>query len=238
MIKLFSEMGQNMNTAYIIVHGFGGNPSDVYSIKDNLLKYEINKNNIYLPLLYGHSTKKRGFVFGIKFTQMIEHLQNYITKISNSYDKIVLIGYSMGALLCMCVSINIKIDKLIVLNPPIHIWDFDSFRFWLGDDIKKRRLFHTRTLLRSIRYRVIRNNLELSRLRRFTIDNISKIKTDTYVIQSLHDYVANPMSGKFVYDNISSVKKGISYYKRTSHFIPNEKDLDVIMDDIYNWIKN
>jgi esterase/lipase len=239
MIKLiFRNEVQYMSIAYIIVHGFGGNPKDVYSIKNNLLKYDIKENDIYLPLLYGHNTQKRGFVFGIKYTEMIEHLKDYIYEISKKYDKIIVIGYSMGALLCMCVSMKIKIDKLIVLNPPIHIWDFNSFRFWFGDDLKKRRLFHTKTVLRSIRYRVIRNNLELTRLRHFTIDNISKITADTYVIQSLHDYVANPMSGKFVYDNISSTKKGISYYKRTSHFIPNEKDLDVIMEDIYNWIQN
>ncbi len=225
------------NIAYIIVHGFGGNPQDVYNIKTNLLKYDISQADIYMPLLYGHSINKRGFVFGIKYTQMIQHLDNYINKISKKYDEIVVIGYSMGALLCMCVSMKTKIDKLILLNPPIHIWDFDSFKFWFGDDIKKRRLFHTKTVLKSIKYRVIRNNLELSKLRHFTIDNISKVTTDTYVIQSLHDYVANPISGKFVYENISSVKKGISYYKRTSHFIPNEKDLDVIVEDVYKWIK-
>ncbi|MDD2377039.1 MAG: hypothetical protein PHD15_05660 [Clostridia bacterium] len=226
-----------MNTAYIIVHGFGGNPKDVYSIRDSLLKYDINENDMYLPLLFGHSMEERGFVFGVRYTQMVQHLKEYISKISKNYDEIIVVGYSMGALLCMCTSMEIKIDKLILLNPPIHIWDFDSFRFWFDDDIRKRRLFHTRTVLRSIKYRVIRNNLELSRLRHFTINNIAKITSDTYVIQSLHDYVANPMSGKFVYENISSKRKGISYYKRTSHFIPNEKDLDIIIEDIYNWIQ-
>ena len=226
-----------MNTAYIIVHGFGGNPKDVYSVRDSLLIYDIKENDMYLPLLYGHSMDERGFVFGVKYTEMVEHLKDYISEVCEKYDEIVVIGYSMGALICMGVSMEIKIDKLILLNPPIHIWDFDSFRFWFDDDIRRRRLFHTRTVLRSIKYRVIRNNLELSRLRHFIINNITKITCDTYVIQSLHDYVSNPMSGKFVYDNISSIKKGISYYKRTSHFIPNEKDLDIIMEDIYNWIQ-
>jgi len=238
VVKLYLEMRMRMSTAYIVVHGFGGNPKDVYSIKENLLKYNIKENDIYLPLLYGHSMEERGFVFGVKYPQMVEHLKDYISIVSRDYDTIIVIGYSMGALLCMCVSLEIKIDKLVVLNPPIHIWDFDSFRFWFDDDIKKRRLFHTRTVLRSIKYRVIRNNLELSKLRHFIINNIKKITVDTYVIQSLHDYVANPMSGKFVYENISSIKKGISYYKRTSHFIPNEKDLDIIIDDIYNWIQS
>lgn len=227
-----------MNTGYIVVHGFGGNPTDVYSIKDNLIKYKINEKDIYLPLLYGHSMEKRGFLFGIKYTQMIKHLKHYITNVSKKYDKIVLMGYSMGALLSLCVSMEMKIDKLIIINPPIHIWDFKSFRFWLGDDIKKRRLFHTKTVLRSMRYRVIRNNLELGKLRHYTIDNIAKVTADTYIIQSIHDYVAKPSSAKFVYDNISSQNKAISYYTRTSHFIPSEQDVEVVIDDIYNWLKN
>lgn len=227
-----------MKTAYIIVHGFGGNPKDVYGIRDGLLKYEINENNIYLPLIYGHNIKKRGFTFGTTYTEMIEYLKKDVKNISLNYDKIVLIGYSMGALLTMCVSIKIKIDKLILINPPIKIWDFKSFRFWLKDDIKKRRLFHTKTVLKSMRYKTIRNNLELRKLRLFTMDNISKITTDTYVVQSIHDYVAKPISGKYVYDNISSQNKGISYYSTTSHFIPSEKDVEIVVSDLQNWLKN
>lgn len=215
---------------------FGGNPKDVESIQKRLLKYDINEKNIYLPLLYGHSNEKRGFIFGITYEKMVEHLQKYITDLSINYDEIILIGYSMGALISMCVSMNIHINKLILINPPIHIWDFKSFRFWLSDDIKKRRLFHIKTVLGSIRYRVIRNNLELGRLRHFTIDNISKITCDTYIIQSTHDYVAKPSSGRFVYENISSNKIGISYYTATSHFIPSEQAIDVVVEDIYNWI--
>lgn len=227
-----------MKTAYIIVHGFGGNPKDVYGIRDELLKYQIDKNNIYLPLVYGHNMKKRGFKFGVTYIDMINHLKDYIEKISCEYDKIVLIGYSMGALLSMCVSMQIKIDKLILINPPIKIWDFKSFRFWLKDDIKKRRLFHTKTVLRSMKYKTIRNNLELRKLRHYTINNISKVTTDTYIIQSTHDYVAKPTSGKFVYNNISSQNKGISYYSTTSHFIPSEKDVDIVIKDVQNWLKN
>lgn len=227
-----------MKTAYIIVHGFGGNPKDVYGIRDGLLKYEINEKNIYLPLIYGHNMKKRGFNFETTYTEMIEHLKEEIQSISLNYDKIVLIGYSMGALLTMCVSIKIKIDKLILINPPIKIWDFKSFRFWLKDDIKKRRLFHTKTVLKSMKYKTIRNNLELRKLRFFTMDNISKITTDTYVVQSIHDYVAKPTSGKYVYDNISSQNKGISYYSTTSHFIPSEKDVEIVVRDLQNWLKN
>lgn len=226
-----------MNIAYIVVHGFGGNPKDVYSIRDNLIKLGINEKDIYLPLLYGHNMNKRGFVFGITYMEMIEDLKKYVLKIKQKYDNIVLIGYSMGALISMCVSMKVAIDKLIIINPPIYIWDFDSFRFWFKDDIMKRRLFHTKTVLRSMRYKVIRNNLVLSKLRRYTINNISKVTTDTFVIQSIHDYVAKPASAKFVYDNISSQKKGISYYTRTSHFIPNEKDIGAIIEDVYNWTK-
>lgn len=227
-----------MDAAYIVIHGFGGNPKDVYSIRDNLLKHNIKEKDIYLPLLYGHSMQQRGFVFGVTYVQMLQHLKNYIKKVSKNYDKIIIIGYSMGALLSMCVSIEMKIDKLVLINPPIHIGDLSSFRFWFTDDIKKRRLYHTRTVLRSFKYRVLRNNLELSKLRHYTINNISKVTSDTYIIQSIHDYVASPSSGKFVYDNISSVKKGISYYTRTSHFIPKEEDVSAVIDDIYNWLKS
>lgn len=221
--------------AYIVIHGFGGTPNDVESIKEQLIINGIDKEDIYTPLLKGHGIKGR-IKIGTKYEDIIAELAEYVEKNCKVYDKIYVFGYSMGGLISMGLSVDIKIDKLILFNAPMHIWNFRNFLWTIVNKKPKQKVYHLKTVLSSLNYSKIRNSLELRRLQDYVRDNLENITSDTYIIQSVRDYVAQPASAKEIYDKIGSKEKKIKWYQETTHFMPNEECIDDVVCDSLNWV--
>lgn len=224
--------------AYIVVHGFGGSPKDVRTIKEQLKLKNINEEDIFTPLLLGHDGK--GVInLKIRFEEIVLDLKKYLEENCGNYEKIVLVGYSMGGLIVMALALETKIDVLVLVNAPMDIWVFKNF-MWTVYSVKDlhRKVYHVKIVLSSINYKKIINNFELRRLQKYIKANLSKITSNTYIIQSEHDYVAKPMSAYEIYDNIGAKEKEIRWHKYTSHFIPDEEYVEEIMEDVLKWTSN
>lgn len=220
--------------AYVVVHGFGGIPKDIDSIKKELIINGIKEEDIYTPLLKGHG-KKGKIKIGTKYEDIIAELKAYVEDSCKSYDRIYLFGYSMGGLISMGLAINSKIDKLVLFNAPMHIWNFRNFLWTIMNKKPKQKVYHIKTVLSSLNYGKIRNSLELRKLQNYVRSNLKNIESDTYIIQSVHDYVAQPVSAREIYDEIGSKEKQIKWYQDTTHFIPDEECIDRVICDSLNW---
>lgn len=220
--------------AYVVVHGFGGIPKDIYSIKKELIINGIKEEDIYTPLLKGHG-KKGKIKIGTKYEDIIAELKEYVEGNCKEYDKIYLFGYSMGGLISMGLAINSRIDKLILFNAPMHIWNFRNFLWTIINKKPKQKVYHIKTVLSSFNYGKIRNSLELRKLQNYVRSNLKNIESDTYIIQSVHDYVAQPVSAREIYDEIGSKEKQIKWYQDTTHFMPSEECINDIIYDSLNW---
>lgn len=220
--------------AYIVVHGFGGVPKDVDSIKEELIANGINQEDIYTPLLKGHG-KKGKIKIGTKYEDIISGLKEYVDSNCKKYDKIYLFGYSMGGLISLGLAINAKIDKLVLFNAPMHIWNFRNFLWTIANKRPKQKVYHIKTVLSSFNYGKIRNSLELRRLQKYVRNNLKNIESDAYIIQSVHDYVAQPLSANEIYDEIGSKEKKIKWYQETTHFMPAEECIGSVICDSLNW---
>lgn len=224
---------------YVLLHGFGGHPSDVYGIKRELMACGVDESNIYSPMLKGHREGFDGFDFKVTYKDMIDEITEYIGSIKQDNNKIVLIGYSMGALVSMGVVLNIpeKIYKLIVINMPISVWNFKNFRYWIVQDVKIKSMYHLRTVLSTFKYTKLRNSVVFLKLEKYIDENLYKINTDIFIAQSTLDYVANPSSGEHIYGKVSSENKVIAIYEHSSHFIASEPEIQKAVFDIMNWLK-
>lgn len=223
--------------AYVIIHGFGGNPKDVEIIKKELIDFGVPKDDIFLPLIYGHYMQKRGIDIEAKYTDMVIGMRNYVQNISENYNAIIIIGYSMGALLALQVAVKLSISKLILLNPPLHIWNGKNFVRTIKDNQGLGNKFHIKTLLSSFSYRKILNKLEMTKLQKNTIKKLRLVNADTLIIKSKCDYVAKPESSDEVYEKIQSKVKKIIEYDKISHFIPKENCVGIIVKEIFEWIQ-
>ena len=136
----------------------------------------------------------------------------------------------------MALAVNVKIDKLILFNAPMHIWNFRNFVWTILNKKPRQKVYHIKTVLSSLTYGKIRNSLELRRLQDYVRDNLENITSDAYIIQSVRDYVAQPASAKEIYDKIGSKEKKIKWYEETTHFMPDEECIDDIVCDSLNWV--
>ncbi len=227
------------NFAYVIVHGFGGHPSDTYGIKRELIKSGVDENNIHTPTLKGHKEGCDCFDFNVKYEEMINELEGYILNVKKESQKIVCIGYSMGALVVMGIVLKNKIliDKLVVINMPISVWHFKNFTYWLASDIKKKSIYHLKTVLSTFKYGRLRNSVEFLSLEKYINTNIQNISTDIFIAQSKLDYIAKPISGEYILNNVSSKNKTLVRYEKSSHFIAEEPEIEKAVEDIVKWLK-
>lgn len=220
--------------AYIVIHGFGGTPKDVETIKQQLILNDIAEEDIYTPLLKGHGIKGK-IKIGTKYEDIITELMQYVESNCSCYDKIYLFGYSMGGLVSMALAVNVKIDKLILFNAPMHIWNFRNFLWTIINKKPSQKVYHIKTVLSSLNYGKIRNSMELKRLQKYVRSNLRNITSDAYIIQSVRDYVAQPASAREIYNEIGSKEKRIKWYQDTTHFMPNEECIDDVIYDSLNW---
>jgi len=220
--------------AYIVIHGFGGTPNDIKNIKKELILNGIDEQDIYTPLLKGHGIKGK-IKIGTRYEDIITELKEYVDNNCNKYDKIYLFGYSMGGLVSMGLAINAKVDKLVLFNAPMHIWNFRNFLWTIKTKKPRQKVYHIKTVLSSLNYTKIRNSMELRRLRNYVRDNLKNITSDTYIIQSVRDYVAQPVSAEEIYNEIGSKEKKIKWYQETTHFMPDEECINDVICDSLNW---
>lgn len=232
-------MNEKNKLVYILIHGFGGHPSDVYGIKRELIACGVNENRIYTPCLKGHKEGQDGFEFNVSYTQMINELVEYIMQLKNRNNRIVLVGYSMGALVSTGVVLDIpkEIYKLVVINMPIYVWNFKNFRYWFMQDVKIKSTYHLRTVLSTFKYRRLRNSFEFLNLERYINKNLDKVNTDIFIAQSTLDYIADPTSGEYIYNKASSKRKILATYEHSSHFVANEPEIQKVVFDVTNWLK-
>ena len=222
--------------AYVVVHGFGGVPENVTSIKEELKSKNIDENDIFTPLLLGHG--KQGIIkLNTKFEDIVYDLKKYVERNCFEYEKIVLIGYSMGGLIAMSLTLEIKIDVLILINAPMHIWTFKNFIWTIYNVDVNKKFYHIKTVLSSAHYNKVINSIELKRLQKYVKCNLNKITSSTYIIQSKHDYVAKPESANEIYDSIGAEKKEILWSEQTSHFIPDEEEVKEIIKETVDWVE-
>lgn len=113
----------------VLVHGFPGTPNDMRPIAK--LLHELGWT-VHAPLLPG---------FGIEINSLInkqyDEWRNAILDVvqlhRQAYQHLVLIGYSMGGAISMCVASEIEMDRLILLAP---FWRIDHIVWSLLPFIK------------------------------------------------------------------------------------------------------
>lgn len=222
--------------AYIVIHGFGGTPKDVETIKKELIKNGIKREDIFTPLLKGHGIKGK-IKIGTRYEDIISELKEYIETNCGEYKEKYIFGYSMGGLVSLGLAVSMRVNKLILLNAPMHIWNFRNFVWTIRTKAPSQKLYHIKTVLSSFKYSKIVNSLELRRLQAYVRANLSKVKADTYIVQSLRDYVATPSSANEIYEKIGALEKTIKWYDEMTHYIPNEEKVDEVVNDTLKWIK-
>lgn len=234
----FFHRGNN-NIGILLIHGFTGTPSELIPLGDYLKDrgYTVNA-----PLLSGHGTTPED-MRATRWTDWWNSVLDGYDKLAASDIKnIYAIGLSMGGCFSLYLSLYRDVAGVVSMCAPVWIRDYkvklvDWVRFFIPyvkrtvpkpEYVEQYLIPYDRTPLDCI----VSLKSYLSSFRK----SLSKINVPALILQSRNDESILPESAIYIYENISSSKKRLSWYERSGHIITVDRERDKLFSEINDFL--
>lgn len=221
--------------AVVFVHGFMGSPKQFISLKGRLVDCGAD---IFCPVLAGHEASFEDFRHsGGEAWQ--KSLSDAVDELRSKYDRIILIGHSMGGLLAVREAIRDpeKIDRVIAIGFPITVTVRPS---WLQMNMKAAkpavqgedpRITAARSMAgvkiegAGQYFRTLPNNMQFLHVASDTRKQLPRLKTPLTVINFKRDEIVGGNAKKLVMKILPNTKFYLLDNSYHFYFTPEETDL-------------
>ena len=187
----------NNNVGILLIHGFAGSVEDVAPLRDYLvgLGYET-----VCPLLPGHGGTKKELAESSR-AEWIAAAEKAYLDLARRYNKVVVIGFSMGGLLAFNLW-HYGFSGLVTVNAPVYYWN----PRWIAINLLTNFKAAGEKYLKASTDKSISSMLEFQKLLTGTKPMISNITCSTLVIQSLDDDTVHHKSADYIYRRLRTQK--------------------------------
>ncbi len=227
-----------INSAVLIIHGFAGGTYD----EEDLANYlELNRFlDVFQFTLPGH--KKN--LSNVEYTEWIDYSEEKLKwLISLGYNRIYLIGHSLGGVIATYLATKYKeVKKLILAAPAFQYLDSEEGKVHIKNSIKLApQLFKTygggEMVSRFLKLN-IKSAKQFTELITQYYEYPKKIKCPLLLLHGNRDDVVPISSSQYVYDNAKSkIKKMVLIDGATHDIFVSEKD-EIIFKAVKDFIKN
>lgn len=210
-------------TCLLLIHGFTGNPGDFRRLALHLHKQGYSVQAIRLP---GHGTTPEE-MRETRWEDWWHHTLNSYDLLAGpaAYRKIIPIGYSMGGMLALKLSLVRETAGVVSLAAPVFLQDRRIRIAGIAKYIK--RYIHKQPVISD--YLLVERGA-YAKTPTACIDSLYKqmrifkrelplVSTPVFVGQGLLDATVRPESADYIHRTISSQQKMIRYYSGVSHAI-------------------
>ena len=203
--------------AILIVHGFAGGTYDEEGLANYL---ELNRGfDVYQYTLPGHN-KNLSKVKSEEWINSSEEMINWL--ISKGYNKIYLVGHSMGGVIATYLASKYKqVKKLVLAAPAFHYLSVKNKNLNIAQSLKDIPNIIKTYGSDEIIARILKLNItalnEFMKLVRDYYDYPKYVNCPTLIIQGKNDNVVPLTSSKYVYDTIRSKDKKLMYMDNLTH---------------------
>lgn len=104
-------------TGVLLIHGFGGDPTEVLPLAGALIH---DGYSVYAPLLPGHGALPDAMT-GVRWQQWVEAAAHGFSVLRQHCTTIVVAGFSMGGLLALILAAHLPVARLAVLAPALRL---------------------------------------------------------------------------------------------------------------------
>ncbi|MCF6158285.1 MAG: alpha/beta fold hydrolase [wastewater metagenome] len=238
----------NGNPACLLIHGFGSGPILMREIGEYLHRDGHTARGFLLP---GHCRNMGGIACGSHHS-WFEKVESEYQQLSNKYKEVVVVGFSLGALLAMQLAIKYPIKKIILLSIPLFlvreylpisffIKIFKNFtpriRTWrrkcyMESEIYSGYLYHPIDTYYS--FQAIEDMITTIEIVK---PGLKDITSSTLIIHSKRDGVADPLSAGYVLEHLGSPDKQLLWLEQSHHYILCDNEKHIVFDSIRNFLK-
>ena len=227
-----------MKTGVLMIHGFTGGPFEVAPFRQYLRSRTDWK--IVVPVLAGHELDPEIREASAKSWIMSAEIE--LRKLLKEMDEVIVVGFSMGGLIAMYLSLRYPIKKLVLLSaaakyisPRILVEDarimmkFSKLRNYPPDSfyhLYNYKLTHT----------PIRAALEFLRVVRLIRPYHSDVKTPVCIVQGKRDGIFPAVTADLLYEQLGSQEKHLIYSERGKHHICYSDDRDIWFAKVFKFL--
>jgi carboxylesterase len=216
----------------ILIHGFSGNTGDIAYLGDFLRK---KGRDIHLVALAGHGGTKKQLATSTH-ADWIGSAKNEVAKFVDHYEKINLMGFSMGGLICATLAADFgaeKIGKIVFINSPIYFWNGKI----IVKDITSRDKEKIAYYKNSAKSTGPKPAVEFLRMLSHAKGLLADTMPPSLILQCMDDESVRHKSAAYLKEKLGA-RATVKYYQGGCHQIfVRESDLrEALCADIYDFI--
>jgi carboxylesterase len=227
----------------LLVHGLTGSPFEMQSLGEALWRDGFS---VSVPRLAGHATDDWRDLAKSRWTDWFEVVENKYERLATRCEKIILIGLSIGGVLCLYFASRRLKDAsaLVLMATPLNIMNpIKRFGARVAVSLFPSRAYKAKASS-TINDPVARANhltglhvayaaalsaeALLKRLKR----DLHQVITPTLMIYSRLDPQVSPADGDYIHSHISASQKKLVWLSRSYHIVTRDYEKELVQDEI------
>lgn len=242
-----SNYKNDPNECIMLIHGFGGSTIDFKPLTDIFDSLGVN---YYALMLSGHGTKPEDLK-DVKHEVWLAESFNAFDSLALEYDRVSLIGFSMGGAISLIIASERDVHRLTVLSPYFEthkkwyyfgkpeVWAarfakvFPYIRKLKIGQISDPKGLETYTAYRKIPLKAV---AELSEIGKIALSQVEDISCPILWMHSTNDIVADFILSKESFERTKSDEKRFIEFSESNHIILYDYDADVSIHAIQRFM--
>lgn len=231
------------NQACLLIHGFRASPGQMRYLGEFL--HQEGGYTVSGILLPGHGSSTEEKMEEADWGDWLNSVRNEYENLARDYDKVYVMGLSMGGILSLILAEEYDLDRVISVAAPIKIFDklayltpvLQYFKRFKGD---KQGLVQSKEDEYDIYYSAtplaaVPNLLKLIKIAK---GDLAKVSAPILIIQSKDDQTVKPISAKIIYQGVSSHDKKLLWLDEGGHVCTINGDKELIHSQILKFLKS
>lgn len=222
----------------LLIHGFTGGPHEV----DPLASY-LKQNtdwHMEVPTLPGHGSELD--LKNTTYEEWIVAAETKLQSMKDSFEKIYLIGFSMGGMIAAYLAAKYSIAKLVLLAPARKYLSFKQIAQDIGEVVEDRvkgtleenQLYnHYKKKLGTV---PMKANIEFMKLVRFTKPYLGEVKAPVLIAQGRQDGLVPYKTVYSLDKELSSEEKELVLFESSKHLLCLGEDKDTLNQMVYQFL--
>ncbi len=245
----------------LLIHGYSGSPGELREMGEFLA---TRGYTVSAPLLAGHGAGPEA-MFEVGWQRWLLDALVALAHLRRTCSKIVVMGFSMGALLAVIIAARVPVDGVVLLAPALRLRGQVVVAY---ADVAARvqpwyyPLRHANFASPAVRAAVlgfapgldlddpavvaavrraarvpVGSVYELVRLQRRAHRDLRHITTPTLVMQGRQDRTVNPASAELAYRLLGSQNKQLIWFEQSDHQLTREAEKEDVWCTAAAWIE-
>jgi carboxylesterase len=242
-----SDFNNDPNECIMLIHGFGGSIVDFKPLTDIFDSLGVN---YYAITLSGHGTTPEDLK-DVKHEAWLAESSNAFDSLSLIYDRVSLIGFSMGGAICIILSSKRNVHKLTVLSP---YFEVNKKWYYFGKpEIWAKRFSNVFTYIKKLKIGQINDPkglekydayrkvplqavTELSEIGKLALSQIADVRSPILWLHSKKDIVSDFTLSKNSFDRVTSTEKTFIKFSESNHIILYDYESNDAINEILKFL--